>query len=112
TKPLHRASFLRRRPRCDQNVKRPSINPDAGRRNFSSPSVFDRRKDMNEQSHSLERRSLLRWLGAASLVLSATLAACAQSIPPRQVKRPPSHITAKERKNGGSGCWHLCDSSG
>ena len=49
--------------------------------------------------------------GAASLVLPA-LAACAQSIPPRQVKRPPSHITAKERKDGGSGCWRFCDSSG
>jgi len=65
-----------------------------------------------DQSHSLERRSLLRWLGAASLVLPATLAACAQSVPPRQYKRTPSHITAKERKDGGSGCWNLCDSGG
>ena len=34
---------------------------------------------MNDQGHSLERRRLLRWLGVAALVLSATLAACANS---------------------------------
>jgi len=65
-----------------------------------------------DQSQSLERRSFLRWMGAASLVLPATLAACAHSTPPRQVKRTRSHITAKERKDGESGCWNLCDSSG
>jgi len=68
---------------------------------------------LNDQSHSLKRRTLLRLLGAASLILpTVLLSACAQSIPPRQYKRPPSHITAKERKDGGSGCWNLCDTSG
>jgi len=67
---------------------------------------------MNDQDHSPERRSLLRWLGAAALVLPVTLAACASTVPPRQVKRTRSHITAKERKDGGNGCWNLCDSDG
>ena len=67
---------------------------------------------MNDQSHPLERRSLLRWLGYASLTLPAVLAACAHSTPPRQVKRTRSHITAKERKDGGNGCWNHCDSDG
>ena len=53
----------------------------------------------NEQSHSFERRSLPRWLGAASLILPAALAACANSIPPRQIKRPRSHVTAKSLKD-------------
>lgn len=66
----------------------------------------------NDQSHPLERRRLLRWLGAASLFLPAALAACAYSTPPRQVKRSRSHITAKDRKNAGNGCWNLCDSEG
>jgi hypothetical protein len=54
---------------------------------------------MNDQSHRLERRSLLCLLGAAALIVPATLAACAHSIPPRQYKRPPSHITAKSLKD-------------
>jgi hypothetical protein len=53
----------------------------------------------NGQSHSLERRSLLRWFGTASLILP--LAACANSTPPRQYSRPPSHITGKDHRNGG-----------
>jgi hypothetical protein len=52
------------------------------------------------RSHSLERRSLLRWLGAVSLMLPAALAACANSVPPRQYKRSPSHITGKDHRNG------------
>jgi hypothetical protein len=67
---------------------------------------------MYDQSHPLGRRRLLRWLGAAALIVPAALSACAYSTPPRQVKRPRSYITAKERKDGGSGCWNLCDSSG
>ena len=55
----------------------------------------------DDQSHSLERRSLLRWLGAASLILPTALTACANSIPPRQYKRPRSHITGKDHRNGG-----------
>ena len=34
---------------------------------------------MNDQGSPLERRRLLRWLGAATLVLPAALAACANS---------------------------------
>jgi hypothetical protein len=66
----------------------------------------------NGQRPLLERRSILRLLGAASLILPVALAGCAHSVAPRQVKRTPSHITAKERKDGGSGCWNLCDSDG
>lgn len=47
-----------------------------------------------EQVHSLKRRSLLGLLTAAPLGLSVVLlAACSGSIPPRQHKRPPSHIS-------------------
>jgi hypothetical protein len=53
-------------------------------------------------SPSPERRRLLRWLGAASLVLPALLAACANSTPPRHYERPPSHITGKDHRNGDS----------
>jgi hypothetical protein len=49
----------------------------------------------NDQSHSPERRKLLRWLGAASLILPTALAGCANSIPPRQIKRSRSHIYRK-----------------
>ena len=66
---------------------------------------------MNDQGQFRERRRLLRWLGAA-LVPLATLSACAYSTPPRKVKRSRSHITAKDRKNSGNGCWNLCDSDG
>lgn len=34
---------------------------------------------MNDQGHPLERRSLLRWLGVAALILPVALAACANS---------------------------------
>jgi len=54
---------------------------------------------MNDQGRSLERRRLLRWLGAAALILPAALAACADSVPPRQYQRPKSHITAKSLKD-------------
>jgi hypothetical protein len=52
----------------------------------------------DDQIHSLERRSLLRWL---ALILPAALSACANSTPPRQYKRSPSHITGKDHRNGG-----------
>jgi hypothetical protein len=55
---------------------------------------------MKDQGHSLERRSLLCWLGAAALMLPAALAGCANSIPPRQYKRTPSHIKGKDHRNG------------
>jgi hypothetical protein len=67
---------------------------------------------MNDQSQALGRRRLLRWLGAAALIAPAALSACAYSTPPRKVKRSRSHITAKDRKNGGNGCWNLCNSDG
>ena len=53
----------------------------------------------NDQYRALERRRLLRWLGATSLILPGALAACADSIPPRQYERTPSHITAKSLKD-------------
>jgi hypothetical protein len=55
----------------------------------------------DDQSRSLERRRLLRWFGAASLMLPSALAGCANSIPPRQYRRPRSHITGKDHRNGG-----------
>lgn len=55
-----------------------------------------------DQSHSPERRTLLRWLGAATLILPTALAACANSVPPRQVKRTPSHITGNDHRDGSS----------
>ena len=67
---------------------------------------------INDQNYPLERRSLLRWLGATALIVPTALSACANSTPPRKVKRSRSHITAKDRKNGGNGCWNLCDSDG
>jgi hypothetical protein len=60
----------------------------------------------------LARRSLLRGLAVAALIAPAALSGCAYSTPPRKVKRTRSHITANERKDGGSGCWNLCDSEG
>jgi hypothetical protein len=57
----------------------------------------------HSQSQSLDRRSLLRWIGAASLVLPAMLAGCAGSTPPRRYQRPPSHITGKDHRNGSPG---------
>jgi hypothetical protein len=54
-----------------------------------------------DPEHSPERRTLLRWLGAASLILPIALAACGNSVPPRQIMRPRSHITGKDHRNGG-----------
>jgi hypothetical protein len=56
--------------------------------------------DQRRPDPSLDRRDLLRWLGAAALILPASLAACAGSTPPRQYTRPPSHITGKDHRNG------------
>jgi hypothetical protein len=67
---------------------------------------------MSDQGPRVERRRLLHWLGAAALIAPAVLSACAYSTPPRKVKRSRSHITAQDRKNGGNGCWNLCDSDG
>jgi hypothetical protein len=55
---------------------------------------------MNDQGHSLERRRLLRWLGAGALVLPAALAACANSNAPRQHGRPPSDIRGSDHRDG------------
>lgn len=51
---------------------------------------------MNDQGHSLERRRLVRWLGAAALLLPAALAACASS----NASRTPSHITGRDHRDG------------
>lgn len=65
----------------------------------------------NNQSHPLNRRSLLRWLGASALIVPFALAACANSVPPSKVKRGRSHITGEDHKKGRS-CWNLCDTDG
>jgi hypothetical protein len=39
---------------------------------------------MNDQGHLVNRRNLLRWLGAAALIVPAALSACAYSTPPRE----------------------------
>jgi hypothetical protein len=57
---------------------------------------------MNDQGHSLERRRLLRWLGAAALILPVALAACANSNAPRHYERTPSHITGSDHRDGQS----------
>jgi hypothetical protein len=57
---------------------------------------------MNDQGHSLERRRLLRWLGAAAFVLPAALAACANSNASRQYEWTPSHITGSDHRDGQS----------
>jgi hypothetical protein len=57
---------------------------------------------MNDQGHSLERRRLLRWLGAAAQVLPAALAACANSNAPRQYERTPSDIRGSDHRDGQS----------
>lgn len=52
-----------------------------------------------EQVPSPERRSLLGMLAGVPLGLSAALlAGCENSIPPREVKRPPSYITGGNGK--------------
>lgn len=51
----------------------------------------------------IDRRSLLRSVALGSFALSAALfAGCAGSIPPRQVKRPKSHITGGNSRGGKS----------
>jgi hypothetical protein len=57
---------------------------------------------MNDQGRSLERRRLLRWLGAAALFLPAALAACANSDAPRQYERTPSDIRGSDHRDGQS----------
>jgi len=61
-------------------------------------------KRLTDTSHSESpspgRRRALRWLGAASLALPAMLAGCVGTTPPRHYKRPPSHITGKDHRNG------------
>jgi hypothetical protein len=59
--------------------------------------------DPHGESRQFDRRRLLRWIGAASLVLPAMLAGCAGSTPPRRYQRPPSHITGKDHRNGSPG---------
>jgi len=49
----------------------------------------------------IDRRTLLRSLAFGSLALPAALfAGCEGSIPPRQYKRPPSHITGGNSRGG------------
>jgi hypothetical protein len=49
----------------------------------------------------IDRRNLLRSLALGSLALSAALfAGCEGSIPPRQYKRPKSHITGGNSRGG------------
>lgn len=49
----------------------------------------------------VDRRSLLRWVALGSLAVPVALsAACAGSIPPRQVKRSKSHITGGNSRGG------------
>jgi hypothetical protein len=55
---------------------------------------------MNDQGHSLERRRLLRWLGATALVLLAALAACANSNAPHE--RTSSDIRGSDHRDGQS----------
>jgi hypothetical protein len=55
---------------------------------------------MTDQGYSLERRRLLRWLGAAALVLPAALTACASSNASRGWTT--SHITGSDHRDGPS----------
>ena len=55
---------------------------------------------MNDQGNSLERRRLLRWLGAAALVLPGALAACANSNAPRRQARASSDIRGSDHRDG------------
>jgi hypothetical protein len=49
----------------------------------------------------IDRRNLLRSAAIGSLALSAALlTGCAGSIPPREVKRPKSHITGGNGRRG------------
>jgi len=67
---------------------------------FTIITTAPRGSAMNDQGHSLERRRLLRWLGAAALVLPAALAACASSNASRQYGRTPSHISGSDHRDG------------
>jgi len=53
---------------------------------------------MNDQGNSLERRRLLRWLGAAALVLPAALAACSNA--PQRRSRASSDIRGSDHRDG------------
>jgi len=55
---------------------------------------------MNVECHSLRRRGLLPWLGAAALILSATLAACTSSNSSGQHGRSSSHVTGSDHRDG------------
>jgi len=57
---------------------------------------------MKDHGPSLERRRLLRWLGAAALVLPAALTACANSGAPSQYERTPSDIRGSDHRDGSS----------
>jgi hypothetical protein len=55
--------------------------------------IHSARSTRSDQSYSFGRRSLLGFLATAPLGLFGTLlAACSDSIPPRQYKPPPSYI--------------------
>ena len=55
----------------------------------------------SEQAHALDRRKLLRYLGIIpSAFAGIMLSGCEGSIPPRQVKRIPSHIVGGNGKGG------------
>ena len=54
-----------------------------------------------EHAHVLDRRKLLRYLAIIPSALAGTLlSGCEGSIPPRQVKRIPSHIVGGNGKGG------------
>ena len=54
---------------------------------------------MTDQGHSLERRTLLRWLGAAALVVPTALTGCASS-GNRKVERYSSDIRGSDHRDG------------
>jgi hypothetical protein len=55
---------------------------------------------MNDQRHAIERGRLLRWLGAAVMVLPVTLAACANSNGPHG--RTQSDIRGSDHRDAQS----------
>ena len=57
---------------------------------------------MSHQRHSPERRRLLRWLGAAALILPAALAACANSGGSTHYGRSSSDIRGSDHHGGQS----------
>jgi hypothetical protein len=57
-----------------------------------------------DQAHSAERRSLLSLLAVGTLAAPALLlAGCANAIPPREYRKPPSHITGRGGNSGKGG---------